>query len=657
MRANRAARRGPAAGLCLLAVLAVTLPAPAQEAGGQRITLADLAPADTFAYVSFAGLEEAGRMAGDLGLMKLWEEPRVQSFFKDCISLYQDAARKIPEQEARQWAFTRDALDGRISMVVGGLTAFWAGSQGPIPLPGAVVSLDVGDQRQEFESLLQRALKELSEETGGISREQVEIAGHPVTVFKIPLPSRAFATRFAARHVPVHAAFVDGMFLAGFHEGYFARCLANLSEGGAGSLSASPAFRRARSKVQGTPVLELWLNPRELCGRVRGLIPDPFLEALHGLGLDSLGGVYMASSVDGDLGSDLLYVDAPAPRRGLVKALAEQQVSAEALNSVPDDAVFMAALAWNPRELWSPLRGTLGRFCEEVAPGGRLPDHLDRQLAAAAAEVGMSVPEALDALGGEIVLYARLSRISGFPKVAGTVVNENPRLTAKLLGRILEECHLDVRDTSYGDQVIHVVELPMRSNMSPAFAATDRGLVVALTTGAMRDALSPAERGGSLAGTADFKRVMDPMNGGHGCYVEYGDLKRLAAIGLDLAGELLPGLAPDDLPVDMMLLPGPDVLAKHLQGYGEVLHTDKDGVLWRARCPFGLGPLLALGAHFMESSRVCPGQAFERLWGGRHSRIRMSPPGGRMDGSEDEDRRPRRVGNGGADSGGTGSGR
>ncbi len=570
----------------LLLVLAA-VPLAAQRGATRSLRLEELAPADSFAFARFAGLDASSAAAEGLGLFQLWKEPQVQRFLAEIVEQYEAMAAGTPDQIVGQWDALERQFGGGLSVVLADVTLLWT-DDGPVPMPGVLVGLDVAGRRSEVEQSLAALAENMSFEVSHRSH-----AGRDVTVLRPQL----------GPPIAIHYAFVENLLVAGLSQHLVDRCIDNAATDGP-SLAGNRALRDARAKADAEPLVELYLDVRELARRVGGLVPLEVREALHTLGLDSIDALYYASAVhDGD-SFDTFYVAAPAPRRGLLALGGEGGLDERSLAFVPETAVAVAALdvrvagAWDA--LWSAFEG--------LAPP-QVTAQARAQLQGAESELGFGIRDGLlAALGDELVVYAELPRDGVVPNVVMSLALRDGAKVGEILGTVLAASGTDVREVEFGEYALYVVETGAQDvPVKPTFTVMVDRLVVGLTPGALRSALRQLEGGAgpSLVETQGFRDAFRGIDWRGACTLEYVDVPRLVAYGLNAADAMLATADDEELPFDPLLVPGEDIVLRHMNGWAEIGDADEGGLFFRSRS-ISLATVLALGARFFAEAPGAP---------------------------------------------------
>lgn len=598
-----------------LALVAAGVPALAQHASPNGSPshhgLDALVPADALAYVEFAGLEACSEACTELGLYELWREPEMQEFVRGLVQAYEQVSAETPREVLEQWEMGKHALGGSIAIAAGDLTIVWEDRQ-PVPMPSLIAALDTTGREDAVHGLFDMALSRITgSEWSPMTMEVQERHGEHVVVLR---PNDDDA------HVSLHCAFVDNLLLIGLNRYLFDECLEIRANGGRGSLARSDVFQRSRAKAESNRLVEAFLNVGGIHDRIGGLLPYEVQVALEHLGLDDVNGLYYASAVhDGD-SFDTLYLDAPAPRGGLLDLSGDRGVGPEVLAAVPATAAFVNAVSFSPEKAWDTVFGTI----EALAPPQAVAEMYE-EMGRAERELGFEIRGGLlEAMGDELVIYAEVPQNGFIPTVVASLEIEDHRAAESVLETLLRMGQVGLRHVDYRDWVLNVIDMPGEDlPVSPCFAVLGDRIVVSLTVGGLKSGLRNLSGGeNSLLESANFQDAVSGLPWERASYVQFVDLKRIGAFAYNAAENLLPGMDTGGAPIDLAALPDSETVLAHLNGWAEVAAGDDDGIVWKART-LSMASLLAVASRGLMEAPGCP----PYLLGGVAYRAQSSPGG------------------------------
>ena len=532
--------------------LGLLLPFAAPAAAQEALRLEHIVPADVFAFVDFAGLDTCSDAAEELGLYQLWSEPEVQEFIAVLVDEYNSMAGHTPPEVQQQWEMAKGLLGGRISMAVGELHITWADEM-PMPHPGGVMALDVSGRRDQMIEMFDTILPPENDAAMGFRRSIVERGGFEMIRLE-QVESDPKLTLFVT--------FVENLMLVGVEEELIGQCIDNLGGSGSETLAASGAFRRARSKSQGTRLLELFVNFDALANRIGGLIPVEVRDLLDTLGLSDLNAAYYTSAVHGGDSFDTLYFDAPGARRGLLASSTGGGIDASSLAMVPAGAAHFTAMEFNAGNLYDTLWSAFSGF----APS-EIVNEANREIVNVEQMLGFGIRDGLlSSLGEELVIYTELPTNGFVPNVVATMQLADADSFQNILGTVLGMTGVPLREISYRGHAIQIIaadDMPV----APAFTVLDDQLIVALSPGGLKNVLKGMEdgTGASITSSESFASTFEGMSWEGAEMVQFIDVPRLAAFGYNAAENLLPGMVNEgDLPVDLYMMPSQETVLAHI---------------------------------------------------------------------------------------------
>jgi hypothetical protein len=298
------------------------------------------------------------------------------------------------------------------------------------------------------------------------------------------------------------------------------------------------------------------------------------------LGLRRLRWAGWATWMRGDGSLSLFRVESASPPGGILRALRSTGAPRRSARLVPGDAhLYFAIDATSVADLYDGLVETI------VAAGGMSREDVESDLGVD--ELGMALgfdlrEKILPALGGELAIALkapakpfppRLPAVAVFIEVTDRAVIE--RLMAELveiLTALAPEGTEPVRTRYEGTEVI---SLTVQPGIAPAYAFTDRFLVVGMSESVVKSILGTAPDE-SLAEAEAFRTVLEQVEGGAAVTV-YGDYVGFAKAMMSSGAALAPEGAP---PASVLSMLGvDDEVAMH---FAWSLAVDGRGVTCRS---------------------------------------------------------------------------
>ena len=579
--------------LAILSCLAFVAAPPAAHAQ----PLADRLPADTVVYVGWAGADGLGSQYKDSHLKALLEASNFPKFIDDFLP-------KVIERARQEEPELRDALAG-----VGSFGPFW---HRPCALAFGGFDLNNADQpiprflfvcnapgkdgdalRKQFDAMVQQGLR-----AAGADAPQ----GTPIKSFRAG----------------------D---LVGLSTGYDQP--EKMVAGGGNALSNSAAFKATIARVGKEPALALYVDAEAAIKQVNQAVEksgnahvsETWPRVREALGLDGLKRVVFAQGFDGKDWGTQCFVEAPAPRKGLVAMLDAGPVSDEMLKVVPATSTLAGVSRFDFARLIDEVRGAIEKVDENAAA------QFDAGLNQLQAVLAMDVKrDLLAALGDEWAYYT--DPMTGGRGAMGFVIVNHLRDAEKVeqslnrIGQLAQgiaaqqgpdaKVNVAIRQTKAGDVTVKYVASPM---FTPSWAIHGGNLYFGIYPQVVASAAAHASRGGGLLDNKDFvalrQRLLAGAGGGaRASSVQFMDLPKTAPSSYQ-TWLLVSSLARfgDVMGIESpaMLFPTMDVLMQHLSPAGSVSWTDDAGWHMRAVSPFPGSTLLAAdtgGMMSMQSSAL-----------------------------------------------------
>jgi len=569
----------------LAAVVVVLSPsAAAEDFRPGELRLEQIAPRDCFLFASFAGLSACDAAAEKTGLIRIWREPEVQQFAGPFV---QALAARLEQMKDENVPFEelRALLQGRVSLVLGDLTLVGL----RVPMPGAVLAIDTGNRTEAFHRVLENQLGEV-EQMLGTERHRFEHRGHEIHALPVPDEPRT-AICFTK---------LENLFLIGLNKYYLQRVIDVHAEK-KGAIATDGSYVRAKKRVgAGTTLLSAFLNVNAFREKLRGITPPEVVELIRETGFENMQSVYYAALLDGKGARDAMFVDAPGKRHGLAKMLAPEPAPAKARELAPYSSVYFSQmnfdLASTTEELirlvgsyWPPalaeLEHSRARFREKMGF-----DPIDDVISSL--HQGAAVSISMPGNGGLI------------PEVLATIPVRHPKRFAAALEKLIVRAGGSVATQQYDRHAVKSVSLDPSIPFTPTYTIDANTCYLAGAPLVLKEALREIDdERRSLAQNPTFRSAMDRL-GGDPAWIEYMDVQRVASICYATGAPFLQGLQSRldsaGVPVDLVLLPTTQVIAKHLTPAVTSWVADESGLLWEAFSPFGSAVTLAVGARILN---------------------------------------------------------
>jgi uncharacterized protein DUF3352/tetratricopeptide repeat protein len=565
----------------LVASLALSPLLQASEFEAGSVRLESLVPDDCYFFATFGGVDHCVRNAEALGLHQLWEEPEVQAFAKNLVSM----VRAKVERPGLPISKVLDLVRGRVSIAIGDQTLV----AGVVPVPAFVLGVDTGNKTAAFRESWSMLLDGLLSGTGETpTRSTFKYRDWEITDMH---SDRAKAS--------LCWTYVDSLFLVGLNKYYLERVLNNVGASNAKTLERHEAFRRTQKKFANPDsTLFAYVNFQGFTNKLGPWMPPEALEYLDLFGVGSVDAIALGSVPAGSVSREIFYVDAPGEKAGLLRILAPRPSGMKALAfAPPETAVFLSATVDVQTGYQEAMR--ILRTIHEPTYR-QVQEHLHQM----ESQVGLSLEKDIVAgLGGEISLYAGLPAGGGMiPDVVAVVgVKDRAAFERCLAVPLAMAPQLEFKTLEYeGAQVKYLGSRAGGLPVTPAYAIVDDLMVVGTSPNSVKQVIhSRTEKRPSLADNPEFQAARARLVAKNPSCFEYVDVKRIVTSLYATASPFLQGVQGHidaaGLPLDMALLPTVDTLSKHLSAAASAWSSDEDGILAEGVSPIGLGALVSLG--------------------------------------------------------------
>lgn len=604
--------------LALLTLL-TALPMQAQP-------LIDQVPAEAALYVGWRGADDMGPAYQGSNLQGVLE----QTGLLEALPQLVDAIQSIAEEEAGEEELELLRMGGELWSSMwsdgGALYMMTPEPNGP-PIPRVALLWNKGKN----EGRVREALSKL---VGMINEQQPPDA-----------PPMAFMGSVG-----------DAVFMSiGFNAG----------QANARPLTASLQFQKAAKQVQADGALVVYLDVKAWIEQVdqiakmmkdqadqRGRPADPFVQLWPTLrdatGLSGVNRLMLSAGIQGKNWHTRAYLDAPAPRTGVMALLEGKPIKPASLNHVPKSATYLQVFTLEPAQVLSVTRDIMG------AVDQGLVRELDRGLADASEVVGFNFErELVNGMGPVWTVYID-------PMVAGNgfssmvLVNElrDPKAVEQALNKLADKANeafeegvddgpMKLRLLSQdidGTRVTHL-GIPL---VAPSWMVHKGRLYVALFPQALEMAIAQSGQredsilnnpafqqamGRFLPGNVDPKPNMQFDNLGPLTGLSFTDLPKAAADGYGMNlmivqlfagfGEMMTGEA------SPMRMPPIGKVMPFIETAGAVSWADDDGLHLHAIEPFPgsalLGPAKGLESSLAVTAPVALGVALPALGAARQA--------------------------------------
>ena len=117
---------------------------------------------------------------------------------------------------------------------------------------------------------------------------------------------------------------------------------------------------------------------------------------------------------------------------------------------------------------------------------------------------------------------------------------------------------------------------------------------------------------GIAAASASFRACVKGMPWDRASAIWWIDTKRVLGFAYEAAYDILPGITPDSLPIDITRMPPAKTFLAHMNSLGGVGYSDKDGLVFQCRT-IGFASALASAARIVDRAPGAAPWVLERM--------------------------------------------
>lgn len=544
-------------------LLAVALPAVARAQ-----TLAERLPGDAILYVGWSGVQKPGAGYAGSNLEAVVAASNLQKFTDEFLPQVLERIAKEDKQAA-------DAVNAIRNLALpmwrhpsafafGGVD--FANANGPTPR--LVLLCDAGPDAAAFKARATELIKQAGE-------------------------------------LPFAVHVVEQGDLVGLIAGYDAEDAMPKAAADAKSLANNPAFAKALAQVKKEAIVTAYVDvsgmlnlSNQVASMGGGEAEKNWIKARELLGLNGVKQAIFSSGFDGKEWITQAFVDAPAPRKGLIGSLLDAPpISQEILGTVPKNATIAGGAHFDLAALVSAARSAVAAFQPDAA------EQFDGIVAQANQAIGLDLQKDLFASLGDEWVYYTDPAITGNGAMGTVLVNrlrdsvkaeESLKKVEKFINGFAAQQLKDsggvtiaFREGKIGDQKVHYLGLPL---ISPAWAIADGNLYVALYPEvAAAGAGVLANHESAILENQDFMGLYHRLGEHQASSFQFLDLPRLAP------GTYQPWLMLSHLsgvgdlfgvPAPLGILPPLNKLMPNLSPAGQMGWSDPDGYHFTSLAPF-----------------------------------------------------------------------
>ncbi|HEB51752.1 MAG TPA: hypothetical protein ENI87_00715 [bacterium] len=581
-------------------------------------------PKETMFAVSAPDISMSMAEFQQMPLAKMWAEEEVQTFFADALDLAADQLNQGIEMAKQMHADGQFPIDPEQLLklrVNGGTVALThlelvQGDFGAIPKFGMIVHIDFGDSAESWAPLIQMGLGMLQAAAGD------EIERTDDQIGDVSLISMAPTDAPSGMEMSLNVAMVPNGVVIGTLADDVKALITNMTNR-TPALSAAPGFAAAAKHIDVAGAeAQVFVAPDPLVdfalGTLRTAIEhEPELEdvdfdgverALQAMGLRNLGTAAVATS----------YVDGKCITRGYHAngqggtAAAAQTVDINKfLRWVPKDAVSFGIGTLNVASFYDTLLKGLQAYDAQLA------ERMLAKLAELEGQLGFTIRgDLFGSIGDHYVTWSMpMGTIASTPEVAYVLkVNNEEKLVGALQtfsamtqgmveieegtkrGVKVYQVHINYDPFEGGGMAIGMNPFDM---IQPTFSFKDGYMVLGFSASDIKRVFKRMDRDdnpkGDIRGNKEFAAIAGAIPSDISDF-SFTDWKsNFESLYQMLTGMLAFVPMPEDVPIDMSLLPDAETLTQHLYASMSYTRADANGTETVDVSPFGPETWLAIG--------------------------------------------------------------
>ncbi|MGB7158599.1 MAG: DUF3352 domain-containing protein [Tepidisphaeraceae bacterium] len=316
-------------------------------------------------------------------------------------------------------------------------------------------------------------------------------------------------------------------------------------------------------------------------------------------GLEGLKRIAWTCGFDGADWGSRGFIEAPAPRKGILSLLDSKPLSDDFLKTIPKSATLVAAGGFDLSRLLAEVRAAVKGIDAKAA------QDLEKGLSAGSMMLGANVEKDLiDPLGSQWAMYCAPT-VGGNGLLGLTLVNrlDDPAKAERTLGQLevltnnliamqmrkqKDAPRIAFRQTKTAEMTVHFLAVPF---VAPAWGVRGENVYAGLFPQVVTTAAAQGENGkDSILDNEAFTKARARVGGEQASGVQFLDLEKVGADGY--AGVLAMmqlGVGMADMlgvPAPPMVLPPLDKLQPHFAPVAVVARSDERGFYYRKVSPF-----------------------------------------------------------------------
>lgn len=552
-------------------------------------------------------------------LAKMWAEDEVQDFFADIMEMAEeqmgDQMTMVREMHAAgQLPVDPDQLMKlRLQGVTLAVTrmSMSQGDFGPMPDIGVFAHLDFGESAPMWNTLIQMGLAMADQEVGDyVDRKETKIGD--ITMITYSPPEDAGGMRNAMPYTSLNIAMVPNGIILSTSTDDLKATITNMV-GKTPALAATPGFAAATKNIDSAGAeVQLFMAPDRIMDFAMNTLQvamdeEPDLQmidmdgvkrAMQAMGMTNIGTLAASSSYTDGKSVTKSYHATPGN-----STASTTTIDTKFLKWVPKDAVAFSAGTLDIGSIYDTIQKALTAYNPEMAKQAL------GQLAQMEGQLGFTIRgDMVGSIGDHMITWSMpMGTISSAPEIAvllkinneEKLVNSLRNLAALTQGMIELEEGTKRGVKSYAITVnpdmMDMMDMPMEFNIfemfQPTFAFKDGYMVIGFSASDVKRVFKRMDREdnpkGDIRSNKEFMACADSIPQGI-TMLSFTDWKADFESLYQLATGVLAFVPmPEDVPIDMSLLPDSETLTRHLFASVSYTKSDANGGQTINVSPFG----------------------------------------------------------------------
>jgi len=542
-----------------------------------------LLPADTGFVIKLSGIDNLIARCKTLGLVKLWNDPEVKDFFVEALKL-------IPE-ELDESELLKFPLKEIWKLIRGEVTV--AGSFDPQFLidgtpPKIAIALNIGVGNESFIKDLDSIIEPLVWAKG---LKIAKTEHRDISITTISKDQNPLSLSFAK---------IKNQIVASFSMVHL-QAIIDLSYDASASLKDDPIFIRCMEKMAGKDHdLLAFIKIKPMAKMISAIYPVDIEGLLAPAGLCQAEAICLSSAVRRGASQDILFLDCPGEKTGMMSSFASEPVSLGAIHRTSTDALLFLGCSADPQVFLTGLQDLLAVANSDMSEN--VTFFLDSFKMQSEIDIKQDI---LPSLGKEMTFSLSMPKSGGFiPDIYLTFSLEDEEKYLAFQSKLFTFLRgfSEVVQSSFSEQIMYHINIAEADvPYSPTMTVFDNCLVIASTPSAMKRLIRQFKNDKpGLEGSDDF---IDAMIGApeDASMLFFSNLKRGTEMGYNIAAPFIPPLlAQSDLPFDPALLPMTETVVEYIPNHAGFMTVDNAGILLSSFHPIGISTVAAIAASTTE---------------------------------------------------------